>query len=111
MSLVRDGELTLTTLISKLTYEPSRIIKNEKLGTLAIGASADVTIFDPEREWVVDTKAFASKGRNTPWAGSVLKGKVMATIAQGKLVYKDDLIKGEFKRGEAPSKPIPPPLL
>jgi len=102
MSLVRDGELTLTTLISKLTYEPSRIIKNEKLGTLAIGASADVTIFDPEREWVVDTKAFASKGRNTPWAGSVLKGKVMATIAQGKLVYKDDLIKGEFKRGEAP---------
>jgi len=111
MSLLHNGQLTLATLISKLTCEPARIIGNKygKLGTLATGAAADVTIFDSEREWVVDTKTFASKGRNTPLAGSVLKGKVMATIAQGKLVYKDDLIKGKFKRGEAPSKPIPPP--
>ncbi len=100
MSLVHDGQLALASLISKLTYEPARIIKHEKLGTLAIGAQADVTIFDPEKEWVVDTKTFASKGKNTPWTGSVLRGKVMATIAQGKLVYKDDSIKGEFK-GEA----------
>ncbi len=99
MSLVHDGQLTLTTLIAKLTYEPSKIIgdKYEKLGTLAIGASADITIFDPGREWVVDTKTFASKGKNTPWAGSVLKGMVMATIARGKLVYKDDSIKVEAK--------------
>ncbi len=97
MRLVHDGQLTLATLIAKLTCEPSKIIKYEKLGTLAIGASADITIFDPEREWVVDTKTFASKGKNTPWAGSVLKGKVMATIAQGKLVYKDESIKVEAK--------------
>ena len=102
MSLVHDGQLTLVTLISKLTGEPAKIIKQEKLGTLTIGAPADVTVFDPDMEWTVDTKTFASKGKNTPLAGSVLKGKVMATIAQGKLVYKDDLIKGEFKRGEAP---------
>ncbi len=95
MSLVHDGQLTLATLISKLTYEPSRIIGNKygKLGTLAIGVPADVTIFDPDRDWVVDTKAFASKGKNTPLAGSILKGKVIATIFQGKLVYKDDSIK------------------
>jgi dihydroorotase len=102
MSLVHNGELTLNSLIARLTCEPSRIIKQEKLGTLAVGASADVTIFDPEREWLVDTRAFASKGKNNPWAGSMLKGRVMATIARGKLVYIDDLIKGEFKRGEAP---------
>jgi len=90
MSLVHDGHITLTTLISKLTHEPARIIKHDKLGTLAIGAPADVTIFDPDMEWIVDTKAFASKGKNTPLAGSVLKGKVMATISQGKLVYKDN---------------------
>jgi len=41
---------------------------------------------------VVDTGVFASKGKNTPLAGSVLKGRVMATISQGKLVYKDDSI-------------------
>ena len=94
MSLVHDGELTLATLISKLTYEPARIIGDRyvKLGALAIGAPADVTIFDPNREWVVDTSAFASKGRNTPLAGAVLKGKVMATISQGRLVHKDDSI-------------------
>ncbi|GAG50553.1 unnamed protein product, partial [marine sediment metagenome] len=44
-----------------------------------------------------DTKAFASKGKNTPLAGSRLKGKVMATISQGKLVYKDDSVKLEGK--------------
>ena len=94
MSLVHDGQLALAALVSKLTYEPSRIIgsKYGKLGTLAIGAPADVTIFDPAMNWVVDTRTFASKGKNTPLAGSMLKGKVMATISQGKLVYKDDLI-------------------
>jgi dihydroorotase len=94
MSLVHDREISLVTLIAKLTYEPARIIGNKygKLGTLAIGAPADVTLFDPTLEWVVDTKAFASKGRNTPLAGERLKGKVMATIFQGKLVYKDDSI-------------------
>jgi dihydroorotase len=94
MSLVHEGELSLTTLIAKLTYEPARIIGNRYggLGTLAIGAPADVTIFDPNLEWVVDTKDFASKGRNTPLASEQLKGRVMATIYQGKLVYKDGSI-------------------
>ncbi len=94
MSLVHDGELTLVALIAKLTYQPAKIIGNRYggLGTLATGASADVALFDPALEWVVDTKAFASKGKNTPLAGERLKGKVMATISQGKLVYKDESI-------------------
>ncbi len=97
MSLVHDGQLTLTTIISKLTCEPARIIgdKYGKLGTLAIGAPADVTLFDPNREWIVDTDTFVSKGKNTPLAGTTLKGRVMATISQGKIVYKDDSIKVE----------------
>jgi len=99
MSLVHDRQLTLATLIAKLTCDPAKIIGNKygKLGTLDIGASADITIFDPDLEWIVDTKAFASKGKNTPLAGSRLKGKVMATISQGKLVYKDDLVRVEEK--------------
>jgi len=99
MSLVHDGQLSLATLIAKLTYEPAKIIGNKygRLGTLAIGASADVTIFDPALEWVVDTKAFASKGKNTPLAGERLKGRVMATISQGKLVYKDGSVGLEIK--------------
>jgi len=97
MSLVHSKQLTLSILISKLTCEPAKIIGDRygKLGTLSIGAPADVTIFDPDREWVVDTKAFVSKGKNTPLAGSILKGKVMSTIFQGNLVHKDDAVKIE----------------
>ncbi len=99
MSLVHDGQLSLVTLISKLTHEPAKIIGNKygKLGTLDIGAPADITIFNPNLEWIVDTKDFASKGKNTPLAGSRLKGKVIATISQGKLVYKDDSVRIEAK--------------
>ncbi|MFC1896974.1 dihydroorotase [Chloroflexota bacterium] len=97
MSLVHDGQLSLATLIAKLTCKPAKIIGNKwgKLGTLGIGAPADVTILDPDLEWIVDTKDFTSKGKNTPLAGSRLKGKVMATISQGKLVYKDESVRLE----------------
>ncbi len=97
MRLVHDGQLSLNTLIAKLTSAPARIIRDDRLGTLKIGAPADITLFDPDKEWVVDTSIFASRGRNTPLAGSVLKGKVMATIYAGKLVYKDETIKFEEK--------------
>ncbi|HEY54955.1 MAG TPA: dihydroorotase [Dehalococcoidia bacterium] len=95
MGLVHNEQLTLSTLIAKLTGKPAKIIgdKQGRLGTLAVGAPADVTIFDPSLEWTVDTKDFASKGRNTPLSGEKLKGRVMATLYQGKLVYKDDSIK------------------
>jgi dihydroorotase len=95
MGLVHEGELKLATLIAKLTHEPAKIIGDRygKLGTLAVGAPADITIFDPNLEWVVDTQEFASKGKNTPLAGERLKGKIMATIHGGKLVYQDSSIK------------------
>jgi len=95
MSLVHGGQLSLVTLIAKLTCEPAKIIGNKygKLGTLGIGAPADVTLFDPDMEWVVDTRAFASKGKNTPLAGARLKGRVMATLSQGEFVYRDGSVK------------------
>jgi len=97
MGLVHTGELSLNALIARLTYQPARIINYEKLGTLAIGAPADITIFDPDKEWLVDTSNFASRGKNTPLAGSVLKGRVMATLFQGQPVYKDDSIQIEAR--------------
>ncbi|MFC1915691.1 dihydroorotase [Chloroflexota bacterium] len=93
LRLVHNEQLILTTLIAKLTCNPAKIIKHDRLGTLSIGAPADITIFDLYKDWVVDTKTFTSKGKNTPLAGSVLKGKIMATIYGGKVVYKDDSIK------------------
>jgi len=94
MGLVHRGELGLATLIAKLTIEPSKILGQKYgLGTLAAGSPADVTIFDPELEWTVDIKEFASKGKNTPLARDKLKGRVMATIYGGKVVYRDEAIK------------------
>jgi dihydroorotase len=94
MSLVYAERVSIETLIARLTNAPASFLgeKFGKLGTLAVGASADVVLFDPTREWVVDPNAFASKGRNTPLAGRILKGKVMTTISRGKLVYKDNAI-------------------
>ena len=90
MTLVHRGAISLTQLISKLTCEPAKVIgRNDELGTLKAGAPANVTIFDPDREWVVNSRDFASKGKNTPYDGYKLKGKVMATIANGRMVYID----------------------
>jgi dihydroorotase len=50
----------------------------------------DIVILDPEKEWEVDVKRFASKGENTPLNGTRLKGKVMATLPKGQIAYKDD---------------------
>jgi dihydroorotase len=92
MSLVNDGGIDLKTLISKLTIEPAKIIGNScgELGTLALGCSADVTIFDPTKEWLIDSRDFASKGKNTPFNGRRIKGKVMITIAGGQIAYESE---------------------
>lgn len=91
MNLVHSGELNLTTLISKLTIGPAKIIgtKYGELGTLKSGCRADVTILDPGKEWIVNSRNFISKGKNTPFDGYQFKGKIMATIVAGKIVYQD----------------------
>jgi dihydroorotase len=88
---VHQGAISLTQLISKLTCEPAKVIgRNGELGTLKAGAPANITIFDPEREWIVNSRNFASKGKNTPYDGYKFKGKIMATIVSGRIVYIDD---------------------
>jgi len=85
--------LSLNTLVAALTIGPARILGYEKLGTLEVGAPADVTIFDLHKEWTVDASQFVSKGKNTPLDGRTLKGKVMATICTGNPVYMDESLK------------------
>ena len=83
MGLVRDGVLTMQELAEKMTVNPARIMKLMK-GSLKAGAEADVVIIDPEREWTVDRRRFASKGKNTPFDGWVVKGMPIMTICKGK---------------------------
>ncbi|HGJ66299.1 TPA: dihydroorotase [bacterium] len=77
--LVNKGHLTLFDVIAKMTINPARIL-NLKKGTLSVGADADITIIDINKEWTVDPSKFESKGRNTPFAGWKLKGLAVKTI-------------------------------
>ncbi len=85
--LVDKGYLTPMQMAEKLSYNPAKIIGLDK-GTLEIGKIADVVIINPDMEYRVDVKDFASMGKNTPFAGMKLKGQVMATIVNGEVVYQ-----------------------
>jgi dihydroorotase len=88
--LVDTGEIDLTLAIEKLTVGPCRAF-DLPYGTLAPGAPADVAVFDPKRRWRVDPTEFASLGKNTPYAGQELVGRVTATFSRGKLVHHEAL--------------------
>ncbi len=91
MSLVHSGKISLSTLVDRLTVGPSRVLgpSFEKYATLETGSPADLVLLDPDAEWVVDTAQFASKGRNTPLQGVTLKGRIVNTMVDGRLVYQD----------------------
>ena len=86
--LVKPGILTMMQMAEKLSYHPARILGLKK-GVIEAGAPADLVIFDPEREWVIDPEEFFSKGRNTPFAGKKVCGKVIATIADGEIAFEE----------------------
>ncbi len=87
-ALYHSGKMELPTLLRKMSYEPAHILGIKK-GRLSVGEDADLVIFDPDEEWIVDPQQFASKGRNTPFGGCKLKGRVKYTIAGGNVIHQD----------------------
>jgi dihydroorotase len=90
MQLVHSKRLSLPDLIAKFTVAPARLLGLAK-GTLGIGADADVTVLDPDHEWVFDKNASASKSGNSPFDGWRLKGKAMVTIVGGRKVWAEEV--------------------
>ena len=86
--LVKSGVLTLNELIEKMAVNPSRILRINK-GSLSIDADADITIFDPSKEWTVDISKFQSKSKNSPFDGFTLCGKPEYVIVGGKIVVSN----------------------
>ena len=86
--LYHTGKMELPDIIRRMTANPASILQIPK-GRLSLGSDADITIFDPDEEWIVDPEEFASKGRNTPFGGWQAKGRVKYTIASGKVIYQD----------------------
>jgi len=91
MGLVHHKKIKISDLVNKLTAAPAAMLTGTglKIGTLEEGALADITIIDPERKWKVDSTAFLSRGKNSPFNGTELKGKVVMTIAAGNIVFNE----------------------
>jgi len=90
MSLVREGVLTPLEMVARLSTAPAKILGLSRKGSLSVGMDADVTIIDPELQWVVNKDDFRSKSSNTPFDGWRVSGKALMTIVGGKIVYAAD---------------------
>ena len=85
--LVKTGKLTPLQLVEKMSTNPCRILSVPG-GTLSVGAPADITIADMDSEYVIDKNTFLSKGKNTPFDGAKVNGRVYYTIVGGNIVYQ-----------------------
>jgi len=82
-----EAHVPLLAALARLTSGPADLL-GVPAGRLGVGAAADVCVFDPARRWRVDPMRLRSQGRNTPFSGYELEGKVMYTIMGGQLVYE-----------------------
>lgn len=84
--LVEQGYLSKMQLVEKMSYNPAKIIGVDK-GQLVEGKVADIVIADFNEEYTIDVSKFVSKGKNTPFGGKKVKGRVYQTIVDGKVIY------------------------
>ncbi|MDE6676744.1 MAG: amidohydrolase family protein, partial [Clostridia bacterium] len=86
--LVKSGEMTLQELVNKMSANPAEILSLSG-GVIEEGAPADFTVVDLNEEWTVDPAQFVSKGKNTPFAGRKVFGRVKMTVVNGEIKYKE----------------------
>jgi dihydroorotase len=89
--LVHQRGWSLLDALAKVTCAPARILGLDA-GRIREGADADLVVFDPQAEWTVRPEEFASKSRNTPFAGWTLRGKVLGTLLAGRWTYADEAL-------------------
>jgi dihydroorotase len=90
MALHHSGRLPLSDLLAKFTCNPARLLNfTNGRGELRVGGPADVTVFDPNREWTCDRADTASKSQNNPFHGWRLRGKATMTIVGGRVAWQE----------------------
>lgn len=87
MKMAQEEEMNLSEAIRRLTSSPASILGIEA-GTLSTGVAADICIFDPQREWVLEKDSMYSHGQNSPFLGETFKGKVTHTLVFGEVVFE-----------------------
>ena len=85
LQLVREGVLDMAQLVEKMSCSPAGMVGIDR--RLAVGAPADLTVIDPAASWTVRPELFASRSRNTPFAGWRLPGRAVFTMAAGRVVF------------------------
>ena len=88
LALRLSDELSLADVIDRLTHQPAKILGIDA-GTLSLGEKADICIYNPETNWIMDSEKMRSTGRNTPFEGWEFKGKVTHTLLNGKVVFSN----------------------
>ena len=89
MNLVEPGHIDYLNLVRLTSYTPSKLLHIDNItGSIEEGKKADITIFDPNGEYVYTKEMIVSKSKNSPFIGRKLKGKVKYTIVNGKIVYQ-----------------------
>ena len=91
MNLVDAGYISYLDLVKLTSYNPAKLLKIDR-GTIEVGKVADITIFDPNEEYVYTKEMIVSKSKNSPFIGKKLKGKVKYTIVSGRIVYEGRII-------------------
>lgn len=94
--LVDTGYITPMQMAQYLSGNPAKILGIDK-GSLKEGKAADVVIIDPLSEYEIDANKFASKGKNTPFHGKKVKGKIIMTVADGTIVFEENI---SWKQGD-----------
>jgi dihydroorotase len=80
--------MKISRVMELMSTQPAGIVSLEGRGTLKVGSIADVVVFNPAAEWIFEAKKTRSKSKNTPFDGAGMVGKVMATICEGRIVYR-----------------------
>ena len=80
-------KVPLSNALAKITHHPARVLGIDA-GHLGVGQAADVCVFDPSAHWTVEPRALRSQGKNTPFLGLEVPGRVRATLVGGQVVYE-----------------------
>ena len=87
LELYHNGTMSLLDILGKMTYKAADVI-SKPVGRIKKNSIADLTVIDLDDEWVIDSKEFSSKSKNSPFDGYKVKGRTLYTMVEGKLVYK-----------------------
>ena len=87
-NLVKPGYINYMDMVRLMSYSPAKLLNLENRGEVREGAIADLTIFDPNKEYTYTKEMIVSKSKNTPWIGKKLTGMVEYTMVSGRLVFE-----------------------